>query len=436
MPMSPRILLTSGVRGDTRRYRALHLYEQLLLAGIDAQYYHLTDPKLLKAASQESWDWVILHRVAYSDYIRQVLESVHSRSLICSDFDDLIFDPSVFAFINSPDFVDPVRAAMYQENMRNIRKVLDQSMVALASTDFLAGEIRKTGKSVWVHRNAFSFEMEAIARRVRESANKRHDPRKVVIGYASGTATHNRDFELITPALQSVMQRYPQTELWLIGPLDLNEQWKPMQERIRRFNLVPWRDLPDLLASFDINLAPLVTDNPFAQSKSEIKFMEAGMVGVPTAASNTDAFSYAIRSGETGFLCSNEAEWVAALSQMVEDKQLRDRVGRQALEFIQTAYHPITRTHQLVNSLDEINRQMGRADFWGGEQPSLVEIQRRSQVYRAEDQRKISRYEKDPTNIQLGVYSLRNLGVRKTLHQVKLYFRRILSPIFPFKKSA
>jgi hypothetical protein len=48
----------------------------------------------------------------------------------------------------------------------------------------------------------------------------------------------------------------------------------------------------------DINLAPLVMDNPFAQSKSEIKYMEAALVRAPTIASPTDAYRFAIRPGE------------------------------------------------------------------------------------------------------------------------------------------
>ena len=41
-----------------------------------------------------------------------------------------------------------------------------------------------------------------------------------------------------------------------------------------------WRELPWIIAQTDINLAPLEMDNPFCQAKSEIKFVEAALVGV------------------------------------------------------------------------------------------------------------------------------------------------------------
>jgi glycosyltransferase involved in cell wall biosynthesis len=45
-------------------------------------------------------------------------------------------------------------------------------------------------------------------------------------------------------------------------------------------------------------------DNPFSQSKSEIKFMEAALLGIPTVASPTQAFQHAIISGENGYLAA------------------------------------------------------------------------------------------------------------------------------------
>ena len=65
-----------------------------------------------------------------------------------------------------------------------------------------------------------------------------------------------------------------------------------------------WQGLPNIVAQIDINLAPLELDNPFCQAKSEIKFTEAALVGVPTVASPTQAFVYAMRDGEDGLLAA------------------------------------------------------------------------------------------------------------------------------------
>jgi hypothetical protein len=38
------VLVLSEVRGDTRRYRALHLVEQLGLLGLRCEFVHMADP--------------------------------------------------------------------------------------------------------------------------------------------------------------------------------------------------------------------------------------------------------------------------------------------------------------------------------------------------------------------------------------------------------
>ena len=47
--------------------------------------------------------------------------------------------------------------------------------------------------------------------------NVKKDFNKVVIGYASGSITHNADFELIAPALYQILDNYSNVYLKLIG---------------------------------------------------------------------------------------------------------------------------------------------------------------------------------------------------------------------------
>ena len=70
---------------------------------------------------------------------------------------------------------------------------------------------------------------------------------------------------------------------------------------------MPWRNLPSIQVRFDINLAPLEINNPFGQSKSEIKYVEAALLRVPTIASPSDSYSAAIRHAENGYLANNGA---------------------------------------------------------------------------------------------------------------------------------
>ena len=427
------ILVISEVRGDTRRYRSLHLIEQLQLAGAPCRFVHAADLHGINFQAQ-TYRMVVFQRVACPPYFERMTDKMLAAgTVILSDFDDLIFDPSMFQFINSPDFVDPVRRDLYKQKMVNIEKMLVRSEACLASTEFLAGRIRQTGKSTWVHRNAFSLEMLAHAEKARASKTQLVDG-VVTLGYASGTPTHNKDFELIKPVIMNVMSSYPQVRLRLVGPLDPGEGWGELEGRIQSSPHVPWRKLPEILAGFDVNLAPLDM-NPFAQSKSEIKWMEAGMAEVPTIASPTEAFRYAIRHGENGWLAETADDWQEGLSMLVEDAALRKRLASQAYLDILREYHPVKRAEQLAEILEEISVNLRKLTLFTNGLPTAEAIYQRAEAKKSDPVWMPAHYEREPSQIKLGMYELRTWGIRKLILSAWVYFRRLVSPIFPFHQA-
>ena len=426
------VTVLSGVRGDTRRYRTLHLYEQLCLTGVDCQCLHLMDPRLWEKL--KSVQVVLLHRVAYDGFVTRLLNRLYAQNaLVVMDTDDFLYDMEVMQWIDSPDFQDPIRARSYYQELMRHRKTLDRCDAVMVSTGALAKTMEQFGKPVWIHRNAFSLEMLARAEAAR--ARKPSDAGKVIIGYASGTPTHNRDFELVKPALQAVMRRDPRVVLRLVGPLDPGAGWEGLENRIERLKLVPWRKLPGILAGFDINLAPLVMDNPFAQSKSEIKYMEAAMVETPTIASATDAFRFAIRDGQTGLLVDTPEGWESAVERLTQDASLRVEMGQRAYQAVIEEYHPVTRATQLVQTLDEMSQKLRGQPFWQEDKPDASAIAERARSMSRGKRWLPRRYEKDPSNLELGLYSLRHRGLKTLARQVWIYFRRLVAPIFPFRRD-
>jgi len=347
MTRTPSALIFSGVRGDTRRYRALHLFQQMTLLGIPTRVTHLVDPLLPRLI--EEADLIVVHRAAANRSLERSLQAARTRgALVLADTDDLIFDPEAFQFIDNPEFMDPVRTRLYREEILRHRRTLELCAGALVSTEYLAGQVQKLGIPARVHRNAISLEMWELGR----NPQQRPAPslERLVIGYASGSPTHNRDFALIQPALQDFLMKNPQAELRLIGFLDLDPSWVSFADRIRRDPLRHWRELPTWLAELDLNLAPLEADNPFSLSKSEIKWLEAALVSVPTIASRTPAFEHAIQPGENGWLAGSLEEWAAALQEAL-DPDLRALCAERAYDDVWREYRPEIRAHQLRQTL-------------------------------------------------------------------------------------
>jgi glycosyltransferase involved in cell wall biosynthesis len=420
---SSHILLLSGVRGDTRRYRILHLFQQLRLVGLKVTLSHLTDPRLSQKA--RGADLVILHRIPYDRFVTRMIADVQQRGgLVLADIDDLTFDPAAFRWINSPDFADPNRASLYQAEMQLQRLTIEACNAVLTSTNFLAETVKALGKPAWVHRNAANLELAQLSAQARQQRPSSEG--RLVIGYASGTPTHNKDFALIAPALQAFLTRHLEAELWLLGYLSLDSSWQPYSKRIRRINPVAWRELPARLVQFDINLAPLVMDNPFAQSKSEIKYMEAALVGVPTLASPTESFAHAIRHNQNGLLASSQAEWTAGLEQLSQAQE-RVRLGAAAQRHVLQEYTAEKRAVEIVSTLNQITSHFNHAmkfptpfnQIPEDVTPYLWQI----------------KFENQPTLFQMGLYSLRQRGVGVLFKQMRVFFRRLIAPVFPYPST-
>jgi glycosyltransferase involved in cell wall biosynthesis len=419
------ILILSGARGDTRRYRAFNLYEQTRLLGLNSQLSLVTDSKL--AEKVEISGIVIIHRASFNDQIAWLESEIHRKDgRLIQDLDDLIFDPSAFQYINSVDFADPLRASLYQEEMLLNRKTLDVCDFVVTSTEYLAECVRQLGKPVWVHRNAFSYEM--LARSENAYASRKLKPDKIAIGYASGTPTHNQDFALIKPVLHTILGRHPNVELWIVGSLDPGNDWSNQDNQIRKFKLVPWRKLPEIQVQFDINLAPLRIDNPFGQSKSEIKYMESALLRIPTVASPSDAFKYAIKNGNNGFLAGDLQEWEHILEELIEQPSLRASIGERAYQDVMLRYHPLVRAGEFV----------GKLNLMVGERYKLPNTNLGTNLSKKNMLQSFwssAELERSPNLFQRGLYTLRYRSLRTLLQQIWIYIRRMVAPLFPYRTN-
>ena len=135
------------------------------------------------------------------------------------------------------------------------------------------------------------------------------------------------------------MEKYPQTRLFIGGPLVLDEKFhKRFFFRITRCPFVPREENFQNIANLDINLAPLEINNPFCMAKSELKFFEAGLVATPTVAVATQSYQEAIIDGVDGFLAANQNQWLEKMERLVLDENLRKKMGEKAREKVLQKY--------------------------------------------------------------------------------------------------
>ena len=155
---------------------------------------------------------------------------------------------------------------------------------------------------------------------------------KVVLGWA-GSSSHGGDFRVIDGVVQQLLDRYPHVEFALVGGPPVIELAR--HERIRPVESTDIKGYPQLIEEFDIGLIPLA-DTVFNKSKSDLKFVEFSMLGIPSVVSKLEPYLRTVRHGENGFLAMNPKDWLKHLTRLIEDTELRRRVGARAQEYART----------------------------------------------------------------------------------------------------
>lgn len=82
-------------------------------------------------------------------------------------------------------------------------------------------------------------------------------------------------------------------------------------------------------SEWDVWCAPY-RDTAFNRAKFPTKWLESSVLGIPLVASDVEPYRRVIRHGENGFLVRYEHEWGRYLKLLVDDPELRQRIGMAA----------------------------------------------------------------------------------------------------------
>lgn len=310
------------------RYRVSHQREQLLAKNIVTSEVFYTD---LTLDLVKRYRLFVFYRCPYTDTIGEFIELAKKyHKHVLYDVDDLVIDESYPKTVEYLKTLSQEEQDKYYEGTRLMQKTLKLCEGAITTTEALADELKKFVPEVYINRNLVSDRMLQLSEIAFEARQKEEPHETVDIGYFSGSITHNQDFEMILPAIVKIMEKYNTVRLCLVGEITLPDELESFKDRVVFNEFVDWGKLPELIASVDINIAPL-EDTLFNSAKSENKWVEAALVRVPTVASNVGAFARMIEDGKTGVLCENTTDaWYQALEKLATDAKYRRFIAQNA----------------------------------------------------------------------------------------------------------
>ena len=317
------------------RYRVSHQIEQLFAGGIVAQSVSYTELEIELVRQYRAF---VFFRCPYTETIGEFISIAKKlNKLVVFDVDDLVIDIEYTKTVTYIDAMDDEDKAVYYNGIELIKKTMELCDYAITTTECLARELKKYIPEVYINRNVASEEMLKLSEEAIKRKEKEGKKNRVVAGYFSGSITHNQDFELILPIIERCMSKFDDFYLSIVGELDIPYELKKYSDRIIVNPFVEWTQLPQLISSVDINLAPLC-NSVFNAAKSENKWTEAALVKVVTIASAVGAFNEIIVDGETGLLCSNEKEWEDKLTKLILDDQYRKEIGNNSYRYAKEKY--------------------------------------------------------------------------------------------------
>lgn len=164
----------------------------------------------------------------------------------------------------------------------------------------------------------------------------------ITIGWA-GSPTHAMDWAVLDGEVRDFLRKTSRAELHVIGaPV---HQWSRIPpSRMRSTGWFPSVDAYLHQVDFHVGLAPLA-DHTFNRSKSWIKALEYGALGIPIIASDVGPYRDYVRHGETGYLVRQPGDWLKYLRELVHDEAARVEMGAAARQ--QAAEHTIEKNAHL-----------------------------------------------------------------------------------------
>jgi GT2 family glycosyltransferase/2-polyprenyl-3-methyl-5-hydroxy-6-metoxy-1,4-benzoquinol methylase/glycosyltransferase involved in cell wall biosynthesis len=297
------------------RYRCLNACEQLRESGVVANVAHVDDPTVLQRIP--AYSVVVLFRLAWSDRVRQLATAARaSGAAVAFDVDDLVFDPEIEPQVPFFPRLPPETQAVYRRQFAELRRTLEAADFCLGATPTIARRASASGKKAVVHPNLLSRAYVRLA-----AAIARARPallRGPMIGYLSGSNTHDGDLAAIAEPLAQVLTERLDAKLAICGHARLPDPLRTFTDRILR---IPYQDhlvYPWLIGRCSTVVAPIERISEFTDAKSALKVFEPGVFGVPVIASPTISYAAAIENGVSGFLAASDADWKDALLRLCQ----------------------------------------------------------------------------------------------------------------------
>ena len=364
-----------NVQSSTFRYRAANMVAVLNeVAGSGevqacAACFFTGDLRYTKHIVENA-DVLVISRARYDSGLAALVQAFQLQGKrVLFDIDDLVFDTQVIDLIisTSSQIASDEILNYWYSVVGRMAQTLQLCDGVITTNGFLANKIKQfINLPINIVPNFANNEQLTISEPLYQRKLSQDDEiktRRIKLGYFSGSASHNGDLAIISNTLERVMAADERIDLVLVGHVDLEQAFGVrfggylkghLSNRLSVHPFVDYLALQELIADVDFNLVPLQI-NDFTHCKSELKYVDAAMVGTCTIASPTYAYQQAIRDGENGYIAAND-EWEVILLKAIAirdaDFKQHNRITAAAYQDVQQRFTWATQRPTILQALE------------------------------------------------------------------------------------
>lgn len=261
------------------------------------------------------YDIVVIHREAYpiGDPFFETILNILGKPFIF-DFDDAIYLPSGS---HQNKFIK------WLKRPKKIKKIIEMSKYVITGNSYLADFALKLNKNVQIIPTPVDTNKYYP---VSKGYNE-----KITIGWI-GSATTLNFLNIMSNVFATLSKKFNNVLFKVVGGVfSFN--------RVSNIINKPWilkEEIMDL-NTFDIGIMPML-DNEWTRGKCGFKAILYMSMGIPCICSSVGVNKKIISDGINGFLANSDEEWIKKLSLLIQNPELRLKIGTAGRKTIEERY--------------------------------------------------------------------------------------------------
>jgi glycosyltransferase involved in cell wall biosynthesis len=239
---------------------------------------------------------------------------IPKRVKLVLDYDDAVFHR-----------YDEHKSALVRRMLgRKLDTLMKRADLVLAGNEYLAQRARSAGCR-WVEIVPTVIDLTRYPVRAEKTANE-----SLTIGWIGSPATADY-LRQVAKSVASIARDHA-VKFVAIGA-------RPDQVADTPFEPLAWTEDTEVasIQSFDIGIMPL-PDAPWERGKCGYKLIQYMACGLPVIASPVGVNAQIVKQGINGFLAATDQEWLDALTVLLQDGDLRQKLGRAGRNSVESEY--------------------------------------------------------------------------------------------------